>query len=112
MVKVPLAPNAASRRSEKFRVYLLLVFGIAFLGTAITIIGLAGSSTATVGVGAGVIAAAGLISIFFGLVGLRLTRKTDEDVTVAVTHDTHTDEQYSNWSPKPSRRFPGSFPDN
>jgi len=90
-------------------VYLLLVLGIAFLGAAITIIGVAGSSHATVGVGGGVIAAAGLISIFFGLVGLDLTRKTDEDVTAAVAEDTHTDEQ---WSPKPSRRFPGSFPDN
>ena len=112
MVKVPLAANVGSGRSEKFRVYLLLVLGIAFLGTAITIVGLAGSSPATVGAGAGVIAAAGLISIFFGLVGLRLTRKTDEDVTAAVAQDMHTDEQYSNWSPQPSRRFPGSFPGN
>src|SRR5262249_10527294 len=106
MVEVPLAPNAESRRSEKFHVNLLLVLGIALLGTAIMIIGLPGSSPAIAGVGAGVIAAAGLISIFFGLRALPLTRKTDEDVTAAVARDTHTDEQYSNWSPKPSRRFP------
>ena len=88
MVKVPSAPNAAFRRSEKFRVHLLLVLGIAFLGTAVTIIGLAGSSPAIVAIGAGAIAAAGLISIFFALVGLRLTRKTDQDMRASVAHDT------------------------
>jgi hypothetical protein len=60
MVKIPSAPDTAPQRSEKFGVYLLLVLGIAFLGAAITIIGVAGSSHATVGVGGGVIAAAGL----------------------------------------------------
>jgi hypothetical protein len=108
MVKVPSAPNAAFRRSEKFRVHLLLVLGIAFLGTAVTIIGLAGCSPATVAIGAGAIAAAGLISIFFALGGLRLTRKTDEDMRASVAHDTHTDEQDANWPPKTSRRFSAS----
>jgi hypothetical protein len=75
MVKVPSAPNAAFRRSEKFRVHLLLVLGIAFLGTAVTIIGLAGSSPAIVAIGAGAIAAAGLISIFFAAVSVRELRR-------------------------------------
>ena len=47
MVNVPSgrsSPNPASRRSERFRVCLLLVLAIAFLGAGVTIIGLASSS--------------------------------------------------------------------
>jgi hypothetical protein len=116
MVNVPSgssAPNAASRRTERFRGYLLLVLGIAFLGAGITIIGLASSSPATVAIGAGAIAAAGLISIFFALVGLRLITKTDENISLedsasaaSFTHDMHTGEQHITWPPKTSRRIP------
>jgi len=116
MVNVPSgssAPNAVSRRSERFRGYLLLVLGIAFLGAGITIIGLAGSSPATVGIGAGAIVAAGLISIFFAVVGLRLTAKTDESMSsedstsaASFAYNAHTDEQHFPWPPKTSRRFP------
>ena len=113
MVNVPSGPsadNAASRRSERFRGYLLLVLGIAFLGAAITMIGLASSSPATVAIGAGAIAAAGLISIFFAVVCLRLSTKTDENISLedsaSFNHDKHTGEQHITWPPKTSRRFP------
>jgi len=116
MVNVPSgssAPNAVSRRSERFRGYLLLVLGIAFLGAGITIIGLASSSPVTVAIGAGAIAAAGLISIFFAFVGLRKITKTDENISLedsasaaSFTHDMHTGKQHFPWPPKTSRRFP------
>jgi hypothetical protein len=101
MVNVPSgssALNAVSRRSEKFCVYLLLVLGIAFLGAGITIIGFAGSSPVTVAIGAGAIAAAGLISIFFSIFRLRLSPKPDEDsfsedaASAASVADTNTDK--------------------
>jgi hypothetical protein len=110
MVNVPSGPsadNAASRRSERFRGYLLLVLGIAFLGAAITMIGLASSSPATVAMGAGAIAAAGLISIFFAVVCLRLSTKTDGNISLedsaSSNHDMHTGDT---WPSKTSRRFP------
>jgi hypothetical protein len=102
-----------SRRSERFRGYLLLVLGIAFLGAGITIIGLASSSPVTVAIGAGAIAAAGLISIFFAFFGLRQITKTDENISLedsdsaaSFTHGMHTGEQHITWPPKTSRRFP------
>src|SRR5262249_49351404 len=105
MVNVPSgssAPNAVSRRLERFRSYLLLVLGIAFLGLGITIIGLASSPPAPVAIGAGAIAGAGLISIFFALVGLSQITKTDENISYSAasfTGDMHTGEQHITWPP-------------
>jgi hypothetical protein len=116
MVNVPSgssAPNAVPRRSERFRSYLLLVLGIAFLGLGITTIGLASSSPVTIAIGAGAIAAAGVISIFFALIGLRQITKTDENMALedsgsaaSFTHDVHTAKQHITWPPKTLRRFP------
>ena len=65
--------NDARRTLEKFHVCLLLVLGIAFFGAGITAMGFSIDSPGTVGLGAGVVVAAGLIAVFFAFAGSSLT---------------------------------------
>ena len=58
---------------EKFHVYILLVLGIALVGGAFIVIGFATLSPSAVGLGAGALATAGLIAVFFfAVAGSRL----------------------------------------
>ena len=72
MVKAPSMPPTeatSSRNLEKFFVYILLVLGVALFGAGITSMGVVTTSAATVGIGAGTIAAAGLLSMVFAFLG-------------------------------------------
>ena len=51
--------NNVSRTLERFHTYLLVVLGVAFIGTGITAIGVVTTSPATVAVGAGALVGAG-----------------------------------------------------
>jgi hypothetical protein len=106
----PFAPDPARRSLERLGIYLLLVLGVALLGIAVTIIGLAGGSAAAVGVGAGTIAAAGFISIFFAVVRPRLNTNPedasseDSNSEAAVVRYPDAGERPRTWPPKTSPR--------
>ena len=100
--------NNESRTLERFHTYLLVVLGVAFIGTGITAIGIVTTSPAAVGVGAGTLVAAGLIAIFFALVGSRLTleeRSVQTDVTsmASPTSDPEPENHRPVWPPRTSR---------
>ena len=108
---VPPAQDDPSRKLERFQVYLLLVLGIALLGAGITVIGLIITSPATVGVGAGIIAAAGLLSIVFALIGFSLDLNETEEISSEsakaappLVHDPYSADQRPTWPLKTSRR--------
>ena len=91
MVNAPSMPPAqanSSRKLEKFHVYLLLVLGVALFGAGITVIGLATTSATTVGIGAGAIAAAGLLSIVFAVLGFSLDVNEDAEIIAESTNST------------------------
>ena len=73
----PTRNNSSSQIREQLQVYLLLVLGIGLMGAGTAALGFAAQSVAAVGIGAGAMVAAGLLSVFFGLVGSRLNF-TDE----------------------------------
>ena len=56
--------NEAPDNAEKFQTIVLLVLGLAFIGAASIALGFAGGSASGVAIGAGVVLAAGGISIF------------------------------------------------
>jgi hypothetical protein len=60
----PIRSNAP-QTLEKFHIYILLVFGIALVGASLTVIDFATLSYSAVGLGAGALATAGLIAVFF-----------------------------------------------
>ena len=108
---VPPAQDDPSRKLERFQVYLLLVLGIALLGAGITVIGLVTTSPATVGVGAGIIAAAGLLSMVFAVVGFSLNLYEAEEIfsesaksAPPLVHDPYSADQRPIWPLKTSRR--------
>ena len=110
MVNAPSMPRThatSSPRLEKFHVYLLLVLGIALFGAGITVIGLVTASAATVGIGAGAIAAAGLLSIVFAVLGFSLDVNEDAEIvaestnsTPPLVHDPFAADKRPGWSPK------------
>jgi hypothetical protein len=69
MTELPGRParSDASQRPERFHIYFLLIFGIAFIGAGISTIGFAVYSIGIIGAGAGAQVGAGLISIFLFL---------------------------------------------
>ena len=110
MVNAPSMPPThatSSRKLEKFHVYLLLVLGIALFGAGITVIGLVTASAATVGIGVGAIAAAGLLSIVFAVLGFSLDVNEDGEIvaestnsTPPLVHDPFAADKRPRWSPK------------
>jgi hypothetical protein len=110
MVNAPSMPpmQAASlRKLEKFHVYLLLILGIALFGAGITVIGLVTASAATVSIGAGAVAAAGLLSVVFAVLGFSLDVKEDAEIvaenthsTPPLVHDPFGGDQRPRWPPK------------
>jgi hypothetical protein len=105
----PFAPHPPPRMLERLGIYLLLVLGIALLGLAVTTIGLAGRSAAAVGVGAGIIAASGFISIFFALVRPRLNTNAEQtsaasNSAAAIVRYLDASERPRTWPPKTSPR--------
>ena len=115
MVNSPSVPPPAqddpSRKLNRVHVYLLLVLGIALIGAGITVTGLATTSAATVGVGAGIIAAAGLLSVVFAFVGFSLDQNEDAESSgqstnfgPPVVNDPYRTDQRPIWPPKTSPR--------
>ena len=106
MVNAPSMPPThatSSRKLEKFHVYLLLVLGIALFGAGITVIGLVTASAATVGIGAGAIAAAGLLSIVFAVLGFSQDAEIvaeSTNSTPPLVHDPFAADKRPRWSPK------------
>jgi hypothetical protein len=104
---MPPMQAASSRKLEKFHVYLLLILGIALFGAGITVIGLVTASAATVSIGAGAIAAAGLLSVVFAVLGFSLDVKEDAEIvaenthsTPPLVHDPFGGDQRPRWPPK------------
>ena len=104
---VPPAQDNSSRNLERFHAYLLLVLGIALLGAGIIVIGLVITSPVTAAVGAGVIAAAGLLSVVFAVLGFSLDVKEDAEIvaenthsTPPLVHDPFGGDQCPRWPPK------------
>ena len=100
--------NNVSRTLERFHTHLLVVLGVAFIGTGITAIGVVTTSPAAVAVGAGALVGAGLIAIFFALVGSRLTLEersvqTDANSIASPTSDPEPENQRPVWPPRTSR---------
>jgi hypothetical protein len=104
-----LSGRSAPNKLEGFHVYLLMVLGFAFFGAGIAITGLVSRSPAAVGIGAGAIVAAGLISILFALMGSRL--RTSEETegyvekatfTAPLVNDPEVEHQRPAWPPKTS----------
>ena len=93
--------NNVSRTLERFHTYLLVVLGVAFIGTGITAIGIVTTSPAAVAIGAGALVGAGLIAIFFALVGSRLTRRSLQ--ADAPTSDPEPENQRPVRPPRTSR---------
>jgi len=75
----PPAKDDPSRKLKRAHAYLLLVLGVALIGAGITVMGLATTSPTTVCVGAGIIAAAGLLSVVFAFVGFSLDQNEDAE---------------------------------
>jgi hypothetical protein len=85
-----------------------VVLGVAFIGTGITAIGIVTTSPAAVAVGAGALVGAGLIAIFFALVGSRLTLEerslqTDATSIASPTSDPEPENQRPVRPPRTSR---------
>jgi hypothetical protein len=106
---LPAAQDNSLRKLERFHAYLLLVVGIAFLGAGITVIGLVTASPVTAAVGAGAIAAAGLLSIVFAIGGLSLNQDEAEEISPEsaksaqpLVHDPYSADP--TWPLKTSRR--------
>jgi hypothetical protein len=100
--------NNVSRTLERFHTYLLVVLGVAFIGTGITAIGIVTTSPAAVAIGAGALVGAGLIAIFFALVGSRLTLEerslqTDATSIASPTSDPEPENQRPVRPPRTSR---------
>jgi hypothetical protein len=100
--------NNVSRTLERFHTYLLVVLGVAFIGTGMTAIGVVTTSPAAVAVGAGALVGAGLIAIFFALVGSRLTLEerslqTDATSIASPTSDPEPENQRPVRPPRTSR---------
>jgi hypothetical protein len=98
--------NNVSRTLERFHTYLLVVLGVAFIGTGITAIGIVTTSPAAVAIGAGALVGAGLIAVFFALVGSRLTRRslqTDATSIASPTSDPEPENQRPVRPPRTSR---------
>jgi hypothetical protein len=103
MVNAPSMPPThatSSRKLEKFHVYLLLVLGIALFGAGITVIGLVTASAATVGIGAGAIAAAGLLSIVLDVNEHAEIVAESTNSTPPLVHDPFAADKRPRWSPK------------
>jgi hypothetical protein len=107
----PPARDDSSRKLKTVHAYLLLVLGIALIGAGITVMGLATTSPATVGVGAGIIAAAGLLSVVFAFVGFSLGQNEDAESSGQRTNfgppmvnNPYRTDQRPIWPPKTSRR--------
>jgi amino acid transporter len=107
----PPAQDNPSRKLKRVHAYLLLVLGIALIGAGITVMGLVTTSPATVGVGAGIIAAAGLLSVVFAFVGFSLDQNEDAESSgqstnfgPPVVNDPYRTDQRPIWPPKTSRR--------
>jgi hypothetical protein len=77
---MPPTEATSSRKLEKFFVYILLVLGVALFGAGITSIGIVTISGATVGIGAGTIAAAGLLSMVFAVLGFSPDVNEDAEI--------------------------------
>jgi hypothetical protein len=104
---MPLTQAAPSQKLEKFNIYLLLVLGIALFGAGIAVIGLVTASATTVSVGAGAIAAAGLLSVVFAVLGFSLDAKEHAEIvaesthsTPPLVHDPFAADKRPRWSPK------------
>ena len=103
--------SSAPHRLEKFHVYLFLVLGIALVGAGLTAIGFATISPAVVGIGAGTLAAAGLIAVYFALAG---SRPTVEEESVSTDHmsitteipDPDPESRRPVWPPRTSPKIP------
>jgi hypothetical protein len=107
----PPAQDDPRRKLKRVHAYLLLVLGIALIGAGITVMGLVTTSPATVGVGAGIIAAAGLLSVVFAFVGFSLDQNEDAESSGQSTNfgppvvdDPYRTDQRPIWPPKTSRR--------
>jgi hypothetical protein len=107
----PPAKDDPSRKLKRVHAYLLLVLGVALIGAAITVMGLATTSPTTVGVGAGIIAAAGLLSVVFAFVGFSFDQNEDAegsgqstDFEPPIVDDPYRTDQRPIWPPKTSRR--------
>jgi hypothetical protein len=85
---MPPTEATSSRKLEKFFVYILLVLGVALFGAGITSIGVVTTSGATVGIGAGTIAAAGLLSIVFAVLGFSPDVNEDAEIFAQTTNST------------------------
>jgi len=66
----------------------LFVLGVALFGAGITVIGLVTASAATVGIGVGAIAAAGLLSIVFAFLGFSLDVNGEAEIIAESTNST------------------------
>jgi hypothetical protein len=90
------APNTA----EGFQVILLLILGLALIGAATVALGFAGRSPGGVAIGAGLVLAAGAISVFSAIVRSRVQFETASTPAVnlraaryaAPAHDTEAME--------------------
>jgi hypothetical protein len=106
----PIRSNAP-QTLEKFHVYILLVLGIALVGAALTVIGFVTLSFGVVGVGAGALATAGLIAVFFAVAGSRLNIEEESDPTEAtsiapLTLDPDPQNRRPVWPPRTSPKIP------
>jgi hypothetical protein len=106
----PPAKDDPSRKLKRAHAYLLLVLGIALVGAGITVMGLVTTSPATVCLGAGIIAAAGLLSVVFAFVGFSLDQNEDAEscgqstnFEPPVVDDPYRTDQRPIWPPKTSR---------
>jgi hypothetical protein len=99
--------SSAPHRLERFQVHLFLVLGIALVGAGLTIIGFASISPSVVGLGAGIVAAAGLIAVYFALAGSRqiIGQKgvsTDATSMAPLTRDPAPESQPLRWDNRPT----------
>ena len=106
----PIRSNAP-QTLEKFHVYILLVLGIALVGGAFIVIGFATLSPSAVGLGAGALATAGLIAVFFAVAGSRLNIEeesvpTDDTPIVPLTLDPDPENRRPAWPPRTSPKIP------
>ena len=107
----PPAKDDPSGKLKRVHAYLLLILGFALNGAGITVMGLVTTSPTTVCVGAGIIAAAGLLSVVFAFVGLSLDQNEDAKSSgqstnfgPPVVNDPYRTDQRPIWPPKTSRR--------
>lgn len=102
--------NSAPPTAEKFHICLLVVLGIALAGAGIVAIGFATDFPGAVSIGAGAIIAAGLIAVFFALLGSRENVPTDNIAIAPLTPDPDPDLDPGNrrpaWPPRTSLKTP------